>query len=153
MSSCGEMGEAIELRWVKRRGRWCGKCVAVGVWLLGSWQVMSKQATFCASVHTFIGFLRVIEHLGAFLLGNWVDCYRSNQHLGLFFLSLTSFFCPSSWPCFTKADICRLYRGQREIWGFHDSCGLLLLLLLLLLWLLLLSGYWLRGEIQSLPNW
>lgn len=40
---------------------------------------------------------------GCILVWNWVDCCRSDQHLGLFFSASPLFLSPSSWPCFNKA--------------------------------------------------
>lgn len=90
MSSCGEMGEAIELRWVKYRVGGVN-CVLMCVCLFRNWQghpIYGCLFTLCVSMHIFISFSAFLVWdcaPGCILVSNWVDCYRSNQYLGLFF--------------------------------------------------------------------
>lgn len=119
MSSCGEMAEAIELRWVKARVGGvnsvfvCVQELADDIQLL---YVYSLYVCLCAHLYVFLHVcVCLILHLSVFwfLTGSTVTVvistlgYFSQPHL---------FFCPSIWPCFNKAEICKLYGGQQEIY-------------------------------------
>lgn len=120
MSSCGEMGEAIELRWVRNRAGNCVLCVCV---LLRWCLCKPVYICFCIfeSMHINQFCISLDDHApGCIQLSNWVICRRCSQHLGLFFTLPVCFFA-SSWPFFNGAEICRLDRGQCEIWASRDT--------------------------------
>lgn len=88
MSSWGEMGEAIELRWVRNRvGDVFEPREGTNAWHPAHTRVFALRG-ICAYISHF--FLCNCAP-GCILDSNWVNCSCSNQHLGLFFLSLTSF--------------------------------------------------------------
>lgn len=115
MSSCSEMGEAIELRWVK-------------YWVVGVYHIFLNvclfkdlQVTSYIFMHMYIyaEIYQVYFSLKLCLLLPW-----RLAPWAVFLLCLPSVLCPSSWPCFNQAVISELCREQQEIWIFVTSIAL-----------------------------